>query len=115
MVGNGYCNDETNNEDCNFDGGECCGPCVNKTRCIECQCKSNDIKTSKSLNGAPNQLIGNGYCNDDTNIEGCDYDGGDCCGNCVVTDDCSKCQCLGGLSGSKKLDWAYSCYVFQLL
>ena len=26
LVGNGFCNDETNNADCNYDGGECCGP-----------------------------------------------------------------------------------------
>ena len=26
LVGNGFCNDETNNADCNYDGGDCCGP-----------------------------------------------------------------------------------------
>ena len=25
-------------------------------------------------------LVGNGVCNDETNIAGCNYDGGDCCG-----------------------------------
>ena len=28
MVGNGICNDETNNLECNYDGGDCCGPAV---------------------------------------------------------------------------------------
>ena len=37
-------------------------------------------------------LVGNGFCNDDTNIAGC-YDGGDCCVN-VNTDSCSDCNCL---------------------
>ena len=27
MVGNGYCNDETNTAECNFDGGDCCSHC----------------------------------------------------------------------------------------
>ena len=40
-------------------------------------------------------MIGNGYCNDETNNQDCKYDGGDCCVN-VNTEHCSKCQCLGG-------------------
>ena len=38
LVGDGYCNDETNNLDCSFDGGDCCGPCINNEFCSECQC-----------------------------------------------------------------------------
>ena len=38
-------------------------------------------------------MVGNGVCNDDTNIANCDYDGGDCCVN-VHTDSCSECNCL---------------------
>ena len=35
LVGNGFCNDETNNADCNYDGGECCGPDIScKWPCI---------------------------------------------------------------------------------
>ena len=37
--------------------------------------------------------IGDGYCNDETNIEGCDYDGGDCCGSNVVKRSCELCIC----------------------
>ena len=37
-IGNGYCNDETNNEGCSYDGGDCCGPNVDTTYCIECIC-----------------------------------------------------------------------------
>ena len=33
LVGDGFCNEETNNEICNFDGGDCCGDCVNKDHC----------------------------------------------------------------------------------
>ena len=30
--------DENNNDGCNFDGGDCCGPNVNTTYCKVCQC-----------------------------------------------------------------------------
>ena len=28
LVGNGFCEEETNISECNFDGGDCCGPDV---------------------------------------------------------------------------------------
>ena len=37
LVGNGICNDENNNEKCNWDGGDCCGDEVNKDHCIHCK------------------------------------------------------------------------------
>ena len=27
-IGDGFCDDELNTEECNFDGGDCCGHCV---------------------------------------------------------------------------------------
>ena len=39
-------------------------------------------------------LIGDGFCNDETNNFDCDSDGGDCCVN-VNTEFCSDCNCLG--------------------
>ena len=36
---------------------------------------------------------GDSYCDDANNNEGCDYDGGDCCGENVKTDFCSACEC----------------------
>ena len=44
MVGDGYCNDESNNFECDYDGGDCCGSCINTTYCIECICFSNITK-----------------------------------------------------------------------
>ena len=41
------------------------------------------------------EILGNGYCNDETNIEDCNYDSGDCCVN-VNTESCLECQCLVG-------------------
>ena len=40
------------------------------------------------------RLKANGVCDDETNNEVCEYDGGDCCGSNVVTTSCSACQCL---------------------
>ena len=45
--------------------------------------------------GCPNvAFVGNGFCNDETNIAECNYDGGDCCLINVNTDSCSDCNCL---------------------
>ena len=39
VVGNGYCNDETNRLECNYDGGDCClGSGLDTQYCTECQC-----------------------------------------------------------------------------
>ena len=117
-IGNGYCNDENNNPDCNYDGGDCCGSCVVTEQCSECQClggiSGNDV-TSPSIgdsvcNNEINKpeckydggdccgnanLVANGYCDDETNNGICVYDGGDCCVN-VNTENCLECQCLVG-------------------
>ena len=39
------------------------------------------------------ELIGNDVCNDEANTPKCNYDGADCCGDCVNTQSCSECQC----------------------
>ena len=119
LVGNGFCNDETNNPDCDYDGGDCCGNCLNVDHCFECACLGGVIG-----NGISNILVGNQVCNDETNIAECNYDGGDCCsnpdmvangfcndetntascfydgGDCCInvnTDYCSECSCVGGV------------------
>ena len=38
LVDNGLCNDEANNAECNYDGGDCCGACANTEYCTECVC-----------------------------------------------------------------------------
>ena len=38
LIKDGFCNDETNNADCNYDGGDCCGPCTSMSQCTECAC-----------------------------------------------------------------------------
>ena len=37
-IGDGYCDDDRNNQICNYDGGDCCGPNVNTLFCFECHC-----------------------------------------------------------------------------
>ena len=37
-IGDGYCDDETNNAGCHFDGGDCCGSNINTEWCAECNC-----------------------------------------------------------------------------
>ena len=41
-IGDGFCDDINNNEDCNYDGGDCCGKFVQKHFCLKCQCMSKD-------------------------------------------------------------------------
>ena len=90
MVSDGWCDDKTNNADCNFDGFDCCGSDVKTNFCKECLCLlDNYCNVSRSI-------IGDGFCHDEANNEFCNFDDGDCCGDCKVTDFCSKCECLGG-------------------
>ena len=34
----GVCDDENNNAECQYDGGDCCGDNVDTSVCTECQC-----------------------------------------------------------------------------
>ena len=86
MVGNGVCNDKTNNAECFYDGGDCC-----TLDCLDCTCYHEDV-CKTGLDYHP--LVGDGYCNDETNNAVCGFDGGDCCGTCVNEDYCSNCECL---------------------
>ena len=95
-MGDGFCDDITNNQDCYFDGGDCCGSCVIRIYCSECICRDPEAFVTPALN----PLLGNGYCNDEANNENCNFDGGDCCGPCINTKYCIECECL--LSNASK-------------
>ena len=90
LVGNGFCNDETNNADCNYDGGDCCVVNANTTHCSDCACHFLDTCAA-----GYHPLVGNGFCNNDTNIAECNYDGGDCCGYNIISEHCTECACHG--------------------
>ena len=55
MIGNGYCNDETNTADCNYDGGDCCLFSPNTDHCSECKCFDTGAITSP---GYPEEYVG---------------------------------------------------------
>ena len=80
MVGDGMCNDETNNQECYYDGGDCCGSCIITDFCVNCTC----IGVGSNNPEVMNPLIGDGICHDEFNTETCNFDGGDCtdCGQC---------------------------------
>ena len=42
---------------------------------------------------------GDNYCDDENNNAGCEWDGGDCCGDNVNTQYCSACECLDPNAG----------------
>ena len=88
LVGNGLCNDETNNAGCYYDGGDCCSLNANTDYCNECACYIQGTCTA-----GYHPLVGNGFCNDETNIAGC-YDGGDCCGYDINSEHCIECICF---------------------
>ena len=93
LVGNGYCNDEANIEECGFDGGDCCGSCINSDYCVDCACLGNVTGNEFS-----NALIGDGFCNDNTNNVRCKFDGFDCCKGNITADLCTECACHGDSS-----------------
>ena len=45
-IGNGHCNDETNNPACNYDHGDCCLSNPNTDHCSECLCATTGVVTS---------------------------------------------------------------------
>ena len=103
----GYCDDINNFEACLFDGGDCCGSYVNTAYCTECQClegggenvgttTSSSIATTNGGIGCNEGWVADGYCDDNNNNLGCNFDGGDCCGSNVNTQYCFECQCLEG-------------------
>jgi hypothetical protein len=83
LVGNGFCNDDTNIAECDYDGGDCCGYNINSDHCTECTC----FHQQTCLAGVTHAFVGDGVCNDETNIAECDYDGGDCCPNLNMVGD----------------------------
>ena len=91
LVANGFCNDEANTPECDYDGGDCCGNCINIELCLTCTCLNGGAG-----NGISYSMIGDGYCDDGLNHATCNYDGNDCCGNCINIEFCSDCSCLHG-------------------
>ena len=90
-----FCN-VVNIAECGYDGGDCCGYSITLEHCTDCTC----FHRETCLAGVTHGFVGDGICNDETNIAECSYDGGDCCGNCAYTEICTQCACLGNLTSN---------------
>ena len=51
LVGDGYCNDENNNADCDYDTGDCCLSSPITDHCSECVCSTTGVITSPGYPG----------------------------------------------------------------
>ena len=114
IAGDGFCDDAVNDGECGFDGGDCCLPDIIDDYCSYCICYANQTLSmfctvwkfknfpflkklhlnSYVLACNPNEmwLLGDGYCQDSSNSEQCDFDGGDCCLNQIIAA-CYDCIC----------------------
>ena len=54
---NGLCNDELNNADHNYDGGDCCFINSNKDYCSDCVCLTSGVITSPGFPGDYGNLL----------------------------------------------------------
>ncbi|CAN0376865.1 unnamed protein product [Pylaiella littoralis] len=101
-MGNGYCDEQNNNELCNYDGGDCCEctcippendnysnyvGCSGGFACIdpEAACVNDDDITADIVANCDSVRVGNGNCDEGNNNVECGYDGGDCC-KCTCED-----------------------------
>ena len=90
--GDNFCDDENNNAGCEWDGGDCCGDDVKENYCTACECLD-PAKQCTGTCGSPHWK-GDNWCDDENNNCGCEWDGGDCCGDDVKTNYCKDCLCL---------------------
>ena len=91
-MGDGYCDDDNNNKDCEFDLGDCCNNAnINWNQyCSICEClNENDVVDCKY------PVIGNGICNDENNNAYCYFDGGDCSATPIPTPAPTPYECCG--------------------
>ena len=112
--GDGFCDDFNNNENCGWDGGDCCGD-VDVSTCNFCECLDPEYSNQTSDSFRCTGLwIGDRHCDDDFNNEKCGWDGGDCCGENVYTDHCEKCECLNPSQNGEKWDKCKECECLDL-
>lgn len=110
FMGDGDCDFVNNDEECGYDGGDCCEcTCVDSEEhtcgdlveggfaCIDpnAPCAdvhefffpaADDFEGSMTFSSCEDAFIGDGFCDIDNNNSECGYDGGDCC----------ECDCVNG-------------------
>ena len=89
LIGDGYCDDEANTEECMYDLNDCCEMESDRTLCQNCTCFLSDVKLKNILKEAEEgcnidslydfYLIGNEECNLHLNQAKYYFDAGDCC------------------------------------
>lgn len=99
FIGDLYCDDENNNEECLFDAGDCCPINPLTQFCSECACLHGDGSIAYYLDEDQAQPLcieswfQDGFCDDFNNKKFCLYDHQDCCNPESNFDFCSDCQC----------------------
>ena len=80
--GDGYCDDDNNNEACEWDGGDCCGNHVDTTYCSACKCLDPTTTPTTTSTTTPTATT----CGQVCWVQGqCDKLG---CGHCMATHRC---------------------------
>jgi len=102
-AGDGFCDDDNNNKGCKYDEGDCCPPhnALWDMYCNDCKCKQSQptpaVTTTPATGGCGMPaFVGDGFCDDNNNNAGCNFDDGDCCEpheNAFWNGYCEKCLC----------------------
>ena len=90
LIGDLICNDELNNEDCLFDGHDCCLGIINDQFCLDCICHLDELK--HEVYCLPSK-VGDNICHDECNTDDFGKDYGDCCLDYIDDTKCSSCIC----------------------
>lgn len=90
----------TNTLECNYDEGACCLPEIKDAYCVECICNTDGTRhPTVVIQECPQPTwTGDGLCDDNTNIEACNFDEGDCCLPEIIDDNCFDCFCYNDSS-----------------
>ena len=101
LIADSFCDDEYNNQLCDWDGGDCCGAAILKVYCTDCLCLDPALAPYYNCGANKNtttcehpQWESDGYCDDANNNCKCNWDGGDCCGSDNAYNYCTECECL---------------------
>lgn len=127
------CDSALNNEECGYDGGDCCEctcreyggistgfynfecgsegyDCLDPSAPTGCDGPSESPTPSPAASAYPDcagrdSWLGDGYCDTSTNTVGCGYDGGDCC-RCTCVESNFQCTAFNCLDPSAPTDCA---------
>ena len=105
-IGDLRCDSDNNNEECGYDGGDCC-PCTNFASWSDdsfsfepfCRdpssgCLDPRVDTYPNCTDGIIPDIGDGWCDAKNNNEGCRFDGGDCCDCARASNESSFSLCV---------------------